>query len=297
MTIDSPPVTQAVRVVPRRRRMSPALWLIAPSIVFMALLLGWPVIQGVLQAFQDGGGFTLDFVNRMVQDPYFWPAVRNTGLLILVMIPLQFGFAIGMALLLRSSPRLHKVHFFVWAIPLALSDLAAGLVWLSIFNDRGYLNSFLSGLGIHGISWLAYDNQTTMFICVLVAEVWRSTSLVLVIVVAGLQGVPKDYDEAAQVFGAGFWQRLRHVTLPLLKPSLQVALILRTILAFQTFAVAQALTGQNFPLVVGETYRWYTGLQNPNVAAALALVILVASMLTSVFYLRALREKGQGSTR
>ena len=57
----------------------------------MALLLGWPVIQGVLQAFQDGGGFTLDFVNRMVQDPYFWPAVRNTGLLILVMIPLQFG--------------------------------------------------------------------------------------------------------------------------------------------------------------------------------------------------------------
>ena len=99
------------------------------------------------------------------------------------------------------------------------------------------------------------------------------------------------------MFGATFWQRLRHVTLPLLTPSLQVALILRTILAFQTFAVAQALTGQNFPLVVGETYRWYTGLQNPNVAAALALVILAVSMLTSIFYLRALRDKTQGGTR
>lgn len=298
MTVQSPPLAPSTAPTPKRtRRVPPAVWLIGPSILFMALLLGWPVVQGVLQAVQNEQGFTLDYIRQMVEDPYFWPAVRNTALLIVVMIPLQFGIAIGMALLLRSNPRLNKLHFFVWAIPLALSDLAAGLVWLSIFNDRGYLNSFLKGFGIDGISWLAYDNQATLFLCVLVAEVWRSTSLVLVIVVAGLQGIPKDYDEAAQVFGAAFWQRLRHVTLPLLKPSLQVALILRTILAFQTFAVAQALTGQNFPLVVGETYRWYTALQNPNVAAALALVILVASMLTSIFYLRALREKGQGGTR
>lgn len=297
MAVEAPPTPAATVAPPRRRRIPPAVLLIAPSVIFMALLLGWPVIQGVLQAFRNDQGFTFEFVNRMVQDPYFWPAVRNTLLLIVVMIPLQFALAIAMALMLRSNPRLHKVHFFIWAIPLALSDLAAGLVWLAIFNDRGYLNSVLSWFGLQGTSWLAYDNQTSMFICVLIAELWRATSLVLIIVVAGLQGIPKDYDEAAQVFGATFWQRLRHVTLPLLKPSLQVALILRTILAFQTFAVAQALTGQNFPLVVGETYRWYTGLQNPNVAAALALVILVVSMLTSIFYLRALRDKNQGGLR
>ncbi|WP_461172597.1 sugar ABC transporter permease [Arthrobacter sp. Z1-9] len=297
MAVEAPPTPAGTLAPPRRRKIPPAVLLIAPSVIFMALLLGWPVIQGILQAFRDENGFTLDFVTRMVQDPYFWPAVRNTLLLIVVMIPLQFAFAIGMALMLRTNPRLHKVHFFVWAIPLALSDLAAGLVWLAIFNDRGYLNSALSLFGIEGGAWLAYDNQASMFMCVLIAELWRATSLVLIIVVAGLQGIPKDYDEAAQVFGATFWQRLRHVTLPLLKPSLQVALILRTILAFQTFAVAQALTGQNFPLVVGETYRWYTGLQNPNVAAALALVILVVSMLTSIFYLRALRDKNQGGLR
>jgi multiple sugar transport system permease protein len=297
MTVQAPTAPTPTTVGVPRRRVPAAVWLIGPSVLFMVLLLGWPVVEGVLQAFQNDQGFTLEFVTRMVQDPYFWPAVRNTLLLIAVMIPIQFAFAITMALLLRANPRLHKVHFFVWAIPLALSDLAAGLVWLAIFNDRGYLNSVLSWFGLEGTSWLAYDNQTTMFLCVLIAELWRATSLVLVIVVAGLQGIPKDYDEAAQVFGATFWQRLRFVTLPLLKPSLQVALILRTILAFQTFAVAQALTGQNFPLVVGETYRWYTGLQNPNVAAALALVILVVSMLTSVFYLRALREKNQGGLR
>jgi multiple sugar transport system permease protein len=110
-------------------------------------------------------------------------------------------------------------------------------------------------------------------------------------VVAGLQSIPRDYEEAAAVFGASPWRRLWAVTLPLLRPSLQVALILRTILAFQTFAVARALTGDNFPLLVGETYRWYATLQDPNVAAALALVVLAASMLTSVIYLRALRTE------
>ena len=279
----------------RKRSLPPSVWLIAPSVIFMALLFGWPLVQGILQAFRTGDGFTLQFVRRMVNDPYFWPAVRNTLLLIVVLIPIQFVFAVAMALLLRAAPRGKGAYFYLWAIPLAVSDLAAGLVWLAIFTDRGYLNSALEWIGLSGRSWLAYDSQSTMFLAVLLAELWRATSLVLVIVTAGLQGIPKDYDEAAAVFGASAWDRLRHVTLPLLKPSLQVALILRTILAFQTFAVAQALTGQNFPLVVGETYRWYTALQNPGVAAALALVIMVVSMLTSVIYLRVLRENSQGN--
>jgi multiple sugar transport system permease protein len=279
----------------RRRALPPSVWLIAPSVIFMTLLFGWPLVQGILQAFHTKDGFTLEFVRRMVNDPYFWPAVRNTLLLIVVLIPIQFVFAVVMALLLQAAPRGKGVYFYLWAIPLAVSDLAAGLVWLAIFTDRGYLNSLLERVGLSGRSWLAYDSQSTMFLAVLLAELWRATSLVLVIVTAGLQGIPKDYDEAAAVFGASAWDRLRYVTLPLLKPSLQVALILRTILAFQTFAVAQALTGQNFPLVVGETYRWYTALQNPGVAAALALVIMVVSMLTSVVYLRVLRENSQGN--
>ena len=131
----------------------------------------------------------------------------------------------------------------------------------------------------------------------MVAEIWRATSLVLIIVVAGLQVIPKDYDEAARVLGATFWQRLWHVTLPLLRPSLQVALILRTILAFEAFAVAQALTGRTFPLLVGETYEWSVNLSNRAVASAVALVVLGMSMVVSVVYLRTLRqpEAGRGA--
>jgi multiple sugar transport system permease protein len=79
------------------------------------------------------------------------------------------------------------------------------------------------------------------------------------------------------------------VLLPQLRPSLQVALILRTILALEAFAVAQALTGRNLPLLVGETYQWYYTLQNPNVATAIALVVLALSIVAAIGYLRLMR--------
>jgi len=288
-----PPAGPKGRRPPRRKGNSAALLLIAPSIVFMTLLFGWPMVSGILQAFGGPQGLTTANFSRMVQDPYFWSSVGNTLLLIVVMIPIQFVLALAMALLIRAKPRGSSAYFYIWAIPLAVSDLAAGLVWLTVFTDRGYLNSLLASLGLAPVSWLAYDNYPSMFGAVLIAEVWRATSLVFVIVVAGLQSIPKDYEEAAGVFGANFWSRLWHVTLPLLRPSLQTALILRTILAFQTFAVALALTGQNFPLVVGETYRWYTGLQDPNVASALALVVMAVSMVTAVGYLKLLRDQSE----
>jgi len=274
-----------------RRTVAPYL-LLAPSAAFMLVLFGWPVASGVSQAFGYGSnlGLTSTYWQRMTDDPRFWESVRNTVLLIVALLPVQFCFAIGMALLLRARLRFTGGYFYLWAVPLAVSDLAAGLVWLSIFTDRGYLNSVLAWFGYDGVDWLNYQSPSRMLLAVVLAELWRSTSLVLVIVVSGMQLLPRDYEEAAQVFGATFWRRLWYVTLPLLRPSLQVALILRTILAFQAFAVAQALTGRQFPLLIGETYEWYVNLSDPNVASAVAVVVLGISMVTAVIYLRALRS-------
>lgn len=287
-------VAPRVRRASRAPRLPRPYLLLIPSTLFMLALFGWPAVEGILTSVQrpDGGGFGLDNLRRMVAEPHFWPAVRNTLLLIVVVLPVQFALAITMAMLLRARPKLSGLYFYLWAVPLAVSDLAAGLVWLAIFADQGYLNSALVGLGLDdaGYEWLSYQHPTTMLLAVVIAELWRATSLVFIIVVGGLSVIPKEYDEAAQVFGATGWQRLRHVTLPLLRPSIQVALILRTILALQTFAVAQALTGRNFPLLIGETYQWYVGLQNPYAASAVAMVILAVSMFTAVVYLRALRQ-------
>ncbi len=294
----APPEIAPARKRGRSRR-SPAFWLILPSIIFMLFLFAYPMVVGIRSAFISPltGTFSLENWQRMVNDPHFPDAVRNTLLLIVVIIPLQFVFAITMALLLQAKPRGTALYFYLWAVPLAASDLAAGLVWLSIFADRGYLNSLLVTIGMQPFAWLSYQSPATQFMAITAAEVWRATSLVLVIVVSGMQGIPKDYDEAAAVFGATYWQRLWQVTLPLLRPSLQVALILRTILAFQTFAVAQALTGESFPLLVGETYRWYAALNNPNVASTYALLIMGISMLTPVIYLRVLRDSSTEASR
>ncbi|AIJ25099.1 carbohydrate ABC transporter permease [Amycolatopsis methanolica] len=293
MTVTTAPAPVEIPVA-KRRRLSGSPWLLlAPSIVFMLALFGWPVIQALISAFTDDSGFTLAAWERLFGDPYFLRALRNTVLLIVIVVPVQLVLAVAMALLVQARPKFLSGHFYLWTIPLAVSELAAGLVWLSVFDSRGYLNSLLVSWGISdtGVQWLNYTNTGTMLLAVVIAEIWRATSLVFVIVVAGIQMVPKDFDEAAQLFGASAWQRLWHVTLPQLKPSLQVALILRTILALQAFAVAQALTGRDFPLLVGETYQWYVNLQNPAVASAAALVVLALSLATALFYLRTMRQQ------
>jgi multiple sugar transport system permease protein len=270
--------------------------LLAPTVGFLALFFAWPMAQALLLAIQDTDGrWSLEPLRRMVGDTAFGEAVRNTLLLTAVVVPAQVILALVMALLLVAGLRGAGLFLYAWTIPLGISDLAAGVVWLSIFTDRGYLNSLLVGLGLTdaGFPFLSYEQPASLFLAVAVAETWRATAIVTVILVAGLQVIPNDYAEAAEVFGATAWQRLRHVTLPLLRPSLQVALIIRTILAFQVFAVAVALAGRSLPVLAGEAYNWYGGYRNPNVAAAYALLIMLISLVNTGIYLRALRVRDE----
>ena len=279
---------------PRRRRrpqITPYL-LVAPTLVFLAIFFAWPMVQSLLLAFQDDtGAWSLVAIDRMVNDLNFGDSIKITLLFAGVVIPLQTVLALGMALLLVSGLRGAGLFLYLWAIPLAISDLAAGVVWLSIFTDRGYLNSLLVNLGLSesGFPFLSYEHPVSLFLCAAVAEVWRATSIVMVILLSGLQLIPKEYGEAAEVFGANAWQRFRHVTLSLLRPSLQVALILRTILAFQVFAVVIALAGSQLPVLAEETYRYYYTIRAPNVAAAYAMLIMLLSFAFTVVYLRFLR--------
>jgi len=294
-------VAESVGVAPapvargRRRELAP-YWLLAPTVLFMAAFFVWPMLQALVLAFQDASGsLSLEPIRRMAIDPKFLEAMRNTVVLTLLVVPAQVVLALVMSLVLMSGLRGAGIFLYAWAIPLGISDLAAGLVWLSIFTDRGYLNSVIVGLGLSetGFSFLSYEHPVSIFLAVAVAETWRATALVMVILLAGLQVIPKEYAEAADVFGATPWQRIRHVTLPLLRPSLQVALIIRTILAFQAFAVVIALAAYNLPVLAGETYRWYGDLRNPNVAAAYAMLIMLFSLVNTGIYLRALRTRDE----
>jgi len=265
--------------------------LLAPSLVFLAVIFLLPLVQTIALSFSEGGAASLGNYRRMVSDLNFGLALRNTFLLVLVVVPIQLALALGLSVMIEKIGRGRDLVLWVWTIPLGVSDLAAGLVWLAILQDRGYLNSALYGLGLVDgpTAWLTYETPGTLFLGVVLAEIWRATAIVLVILVAGLQLIPKEYREAAEVFGARPWTIFRRITLPLLKPSIQTALILRTVLAFEVFAVVYAIGGTNFPVLVGEAYTWQNANQNTGVAAAYAMLIVVISLAATAIYLRVLR--------
>ncbi len=267
--------------------------LIAPSVAFLAVFFLYPLVETALLSLKTGEAWGFANYARMANDLNFGAAMRNTFALVLVVVPLQLALALGMALMLQGLTRGRDLVLWVWTIPLAVSDLAAGLVWLAILSDGGYLNSVLYALGLidSRVSWLTYETPVTLFVAIVLAEAWRATAIVFVILVAGLQLIPKEYREAAEVFGASPWQRFRRITLPLLKPSIQTALILRTILAFEVFAVVFALGGRNLPVLVGEAYVWQHDNQNYGVAASYAVLIMAISAAATVIYLRVLRVK------
>lgn len=266
--------------------------LLLPAAIFLCVFFLYPFGLVAWQAFvDDSGTFTSEFFIEMSSHWKFNTAFTNTLLLALAVVPFQICLALYMATLVNGMKRGRDLILYVWTIPLGISDLAAGIIWLAIFDQTGFLNSAMQGLGFidQPMSLLGYQSKGTIFLAILVAEVWRATAIVLVILVAGMGLIPKEYYEAAEVFGAGRWKRFTRITLPMLKPSLQTAMILRVIMAFEVFAVVVALGGTNLPVLMGEIYTWQFDLQDANVAAAYAMVILAISIACTLLIMWGLR--------
>ena len=265
--------------------------LLAPATLFLLVFFLYPFALVAIQAFSGDNGFTLEHFETMFGYWKFQTTFNNTMLLAATVVPIQLIMALGMASVVTKLNRGKDIVLYILTIPLGISDLAAGIIWLSIFYQSGFLNSILFNLGFidQPIMFLGYQNTGMIFLAVILAEIWRATAIMLVILVAGMTMIPKEYYEAAEVFGATGWQRFIRITLPMLRPSLQTALILRTILAFEVFAVVAALAGTNFPVLMGQVYAWQFDMQDTNVAAAIALVILAISVGFTLLLIRFLR--------
>ncbi|MFK8084091.1 MAG: carbohydrate ABC transporter permease [Granulosicoccus sp.] len=266
--------------------------LLLPSTLLLCVFFLYPFGLVAWQAFySDTGQFTSEFFIEMKSHWKFNTALTNTLLLALAVVPFQICLALYMATLVNGMKRGRDLVLYIWTIPLGISDLAAGIIWLAILDQTGFLNSMMQGLGLidQPASLLGYQNKTTIFLAIMVAEIWRATAIVLVILVSGMGLIPKEYYEAAEVFGASGWKRFTRITLPMLKPSLQTAMILRVIMAFEVFAVVVALGGTNLPVLMGEIYTWQFDLQDANVAAAYAMVILAISIACTLLIMWGLR--------
>ena len=265
--------------------------LILPVTIFLCAFFLYPFVLVAQQAFSTGNGFTLDNFKNVTSHWKFPISLKNTLLLAAAVVPVQLALALLMATMVNRMGKDRDLVLYVWTIPLGISDLAAGIIWLAIFEQSGFLNSMMSGLGLidRPTNLLSYTSPGMVFLAIALAEIWRATAIMLVILVAGIGLIPKEYYEAAEVFGASPWKRFTRITLPLLRPSLSTALILRVILAFEVFAVVQALGGTLFPVLMGETYKYQFELLNSGAAAAIALIILGISIAFTLVILRILR--------
>jgi multiple sugar transport system permease protein len=262
--------------------------LLLPSAAYLLVFFASPLAQGIQLAFtSQDGQYGLSTIDAMLNDPGFWPSVTNTLIMLAIVLPVQFVLAMGMALLVSARPRGSGFWLYVYMLPLGVSDLTSGIVWYSVFTQQGWLNSILTDLGvIHSpVIWLSYSNQLLIIATIVIAEAWRSTSIIVIIVVGGLRAIPREYLEAADVFHAGPWRRFWHVTLPLLRPALRTALILRTVLGLEVFATVIALAGGSLSVLATEANDAYTQFQEAHLAAAYGALIMAVSVIATAIFL------------
>jgi len=265
-------------------------FLILPTLIYYIVFWAVPAFSGIKLAFTGPNGFTLQYFRDVFSDPYFYQAIWVTFIFLAVSVTAEFLLALAVALLINTNFRGSSLFLFIALIPMVLPEISYGAMWATGYTYHGWINSILVHMGVmsaqHPMMWLAFGKTARWIGLLVLAEAWRGLPSVMIILLAGLQGISKEYGEAARLFGANRFQTLHKITLPLLKPSIQTALILRAIGAVQIFVIVTVIFGyRNLPTLVEETVYYFTQLHQRELGAAYALVIAAIIVTLTVIYL------------
>jgi multiple sugar transport system permease protein len=228
--------------------------LLIPALLVLALVFAYPIIRAFwLSLFTENLGTQLQPVfsglsnyGRMLGDGRFWQSLGNTSIFTFFSIVLELCLGLGIALILDQSFRGRQYVRTITILPWALPTAVMGLAWAWIFNDQyGVVNDILRRLGFIAsdadLTWLG-DPMLAM-IALIVADVWKTTPFIAIILLAGLQSISQDLYEAHALDGAKPWQSFQQITLPLILPQILIALLFRFAQAFGIFDLVQVMTG------------------------------------------------------
>ncbi|WP_415925262.1 carbohydrate ABC transporter permease [Streptomyces sp. ME19-01-6] len=291
---------------PARGRQARAAWILAgPFLALFAAFMLLPVVWSLLMSLTDTQSADLrtplnvSFVGfdnyvRLFQDDQFFTALRNTAVFVLVALPLTLAAGLAAAVALDRGIRRFRAVFRVgFYLPVITSIVAVAVVWKTLLEPRaGLVNLVLGWFGIDGPAWLA-DTRFALPVMIVMA-VWRNLGTVMIIMLAGLQSVPQSLMEAAELDGAGPWQRFWRVTFPLLRPALLLTAVTTGIGYLQFFDEPFVMTGGG-PLdsTLSATLYAYKQFGNGNyeMASAASYVIFVLIVALTVLQFRVLRDK------
>jgi len=280
--------------------------MLTPVLLALLALGVYPALSTLWFSFQTGGTFGqgtslagLANYTRLLRDIQFWNAFKFSILYSIITVIGQM--ILGTALALFANRKFpgrwvaRAAILFPWAIPTATNSV----IWAYIFNGQyGLINSLLEHVGLisstHPINWLGSPQLATLLIYVL--AIWKANSLVALLVLAGLQTIPEEVYEASRIDGATAWQTLWRVTLPLLRPTLAVTLILRTIESLQAFDLISAFTNgapgnatQNIGLYIYVQIQQYGDF---GYGSTIAMVLMIVTLAFIVVYMRAFQRPG-----
>ena len=285
-----------------RLRLAPYLFL-APFLAAFAVFWVWPIGYSLFLSFVNtrtrpwrfDPGFNW---GRLVNDSAFWDAFGNTMLILALQVPLMLALAVALAMAFDSDLlRLKGFYRFAFFAPLVLGAVPYSAVFRLIFNaDFGVLNYGLGALGLPTVRWLF--ESTPALVTIMIALTWRWTGYNAIILLSGLQSIPRALYEAARIDGASAWQQFWSITLPLLRPVLLFTFVLSTIGTLQLFTEPWLITntgpgGATETLV---TYLYKQGFRSFNFgyASAIAYAVAITAALFSILQIRLVGGRDNG---
>ena len=274
------------------------IWVfVAPALIVYITFVLVPVALAAVYSFFNWNGLgALDrfigFDNyvRALSDPIFIGAMTNNFLIVVLSLLIQGPLAIGIALLLNRPLRGRALIRTLVFVPYVLSEVVAGLAFRLMLPPGGPLDSFLTSLGWSGEKPLWLADPDVAFWTLFAVITWKYLGFAIILMLAGLQGVPEELSEAAAIDGASWWQTQRHITLPLLGPTIRIWAFLSMIGSLQLFDMVWILTGGG-PLNATETMATYmveygNGRSQIGYGSAVAVILFVVSLVIALLYQR-----------
>ena len=287
-----------------QRREFTGLAFVTPTLVVICAILVYPILQSILLSFGDSsldGSQPFEFVglkhyHSLFQDDRFWNSLWVTLVFTAISSPLELVLGIGLALLMNehfAGKGLARLAVLLpWALPTALN----ALMWRWMYNtDYGLFNAVAleSGMVSRPVNWLG--DETLAMTSMVVVAVWKTSSFMALIILAGLQSIPRELFEAGRIDGMTRWQEFREITLPLIKGAILVALILRSMDALRTFELPFNLTDGG-PVTATESLSLYAykvifDFIEFNYGAAVVVVQFLVIFIMSLIYIISLHNK------
>jgi multiple sugar transport system permease protein len=283
-------------------------WALLPAVLLIGLLTLFPILQLVrmslseLQYVQAGINWRWVGARNFVaifSDSIALTALRNTAEFACITVAVETILALALALAANRVKAFRRFYRVVVMLPILIPPIAIGVMWLMIVNyNYGVLNELLASIGIHGPAWLG--DVRLAFPTIIVVDIWHWTSFLFLILLAGLESLPVELNEAARIDGASEMQLIRFVTLPLLRPTISVAVVLRMIYAFKVFDEIYLLTnggpGNTTQVISSYVENVFFAQARMGYAAALALAtaVLVAFFLLGYQRINAIASRSAG---